>query len=82
MPLEPYSPEFGRSWADERPKEAAVTPATPKFYMIEKVVMVESVPSRDDGYPDSKVETVIAENKLEIRSQNISEYVGKVLRSR
>jgi hypothetical protein len=57
-----------------------VTPATPEFYVIQEVVMIETSPSRDDGFPDKEVKTVIVTKKRKIRRDQVAEETARVMR--
>lgn len=78
-PFERYSPEFGRTWADPKETRPTVTPVT---QIVERwqVVMIETVPSRDDGFPDKKVETVIANKEKKLINTEVADAVKRVMR--
>lgn len=54
----------------------------PVIRIVERwqVVMIEVVPSRDDGYPDKEVDTVIANKERSLDSTEVADAVKRVMR--
>jgi hypothetical protein len=78
MPLESYSPEFGRKWADDPKETITVNPPATKFYTITQVVMVEYEEEPPGRAPYREVKTVLAENKKELTRQGLGPAIDAV----